>query len=221
LSAPGDEVIRAVVFDCDGVLVDSEPHSQAAWLAVLGPLEHPATVSDIAACTGLGFLPTREHLADLGPLPPAEELWPLLMDALRASFEEGLLTFDDAIGAVEELSLRGVPLGVASASPRERLDLTLQFAGISGRFNVTVAGDEVVNGKPAPDVYLAVARDLRVDPTQCLAIEDSGPGAAAAVRAGMRVVGVARKPEEAGPLLAAGAALVDRIDGLVLAALVG
>ncbi len=214
-------MIRAVVFDCDGVLVDSEPHSQAAWLAVLGPLGHPATAADIATCTGLGFLPTREHLEHLGPVPPPEEVWPMLMDALRASFEAGLRRFEDAIAAVEELSLRGVPLGLASSSPRERLDLTLEFAGLSGRFHVTVAGDEVDHGKPAPDVYLEVARHLRVDPSQCLAIEDSGPGAAAAAMAGMRVVGVARSPGEAGPLLAAGAALVDQIDGLVLAALVG
>jgi HAD superfamily hydrolase (TIGR01509 family) len=214
-------VIRAVVFDCDGVLVDSEPHSQSAWLAVLGPLGHPATADDIARCTGLGFLPTWEHLAGLAPLPHPEELWPELMDALAASFSEGLRRFDDAIEAVEELSMRGVPLGVASTSPRERLDLTLEFAGISGRFHVTVAGDEVDNGKPAPDVYLAVARDMRTDPAQCLAIEDSGPGAIAAANAGMRVIGVARRQDDAGPLLAAGAALVDRIDGLVLAALVG
>lgn len=209
------------MFDCDGVLVDSEPHSRAAWLAVLGPLGHPATADDIAACTGLGFLPTWERLSGLGPIPPPDETWPMLIDALRASFETGLRRFDDAVEAVEELALRGVPLGLASASPRERLELTLEFAGLGGRFHVTVAGDEVANGKPAPDVYLAVARDLRIDPSQCLAVEDTGPGASAAVRAGMRVVGVARAPDDAGPLLAAGAALVDRIDGLVLAALVG
>jgi HAD superfamily hydrolase (TIGR01509 family) len=211
--------LHAVVFDCDGVLVDSEPHSVAAWLAVLGPLGHPATAADVAACTGLGFLPTRAHLAALGSIPPPAELWPLLMSALRASFETGLARFDDAIEAVQELALAGVPLAVASSSPRERLDATLEHAGLIGRFEVTVAGDEVAHGKPAPDVYLAAAAGLGVDAAACLAVEDSGPGAAAAVAAGMRVVGVARRPAEIAALLSAGAAVVDEIDIAVIEAM--
>lgn len=212
---------RAVVFDCDGVLVDSEPHSRTAWLMVLGPMDHPATADDIAECTGLGFLPTRARLAALGPLPPPSELWPALMQALRASFETGLHRFEDALDAVEELTLGGVPLAVASSSPRERLDLTLEFAGLTGRFAVTVAGDEVEHGKPAPDTYLAAAAGLGMEPALCLAVEDSGPGAAAAAAAGMRVLGVARHPLEAGRLLEAGAAVVDALDtGVIRAMLV-
>jgi len=213
--------LRAVVFDCDGVLVDSEPHSRAAWMAVLEPLGHPGTIDDVRRCTGLGFHSTWGHLNALAPLPPPEELWHPVLDALRASFQSGLRRFEDAIGAVEELSLVGVPLGVASTSPRDRLDLTLEVIGLRRRFEVTIAGDEVEHPKPAPDVYLAAAEELRFEPGECLAVEDSGPGAAAAVAAGMRVIGVARDPGQAGPLLSAGAALVDRVDGVTIRALLG
>ncbi len=118
---------------------------------------------------------------------------------------------------VTALAFDGVPLGVASTSRRDRLDLTLGHSGLARYFQATVAGDEVARGKPAPDVYLAAAERLGVRPVDCLAIEDTGLGAAAAVAAGMRVIGVARLPGEVGRLLGAGAGLVDRLDPTVLA----
>jgi HAD superfamily hydrolase (TIGR01509 family) len=214
--------VRAVVFDCDGVLADSEPHSRYAWLDVIGPMGHPATWADVSACTGLGYGATWEVLDRIAPLPPQEELWPRVLAALARSFtKRRLARFEDAVDAVEHLALHGVPIAVASSSPRERVDLTLSHIGLSGRFEVTVSGDDVEHGKPAPDAYLAAAAGLVVEPGECLAVEDSGVGATAAVAAGMRVLGVAREPAEAGPLLAAGAALVDEIDGATLRAILG
>ncbi len=213
---------RAVVFDCDGVLVDSEPHSAAAWVAVLGRRGHRATAADVADCTGLGYAATYDHLAAVDSavaLPPAEALWPEVQAALAASFDRGLAVFPDAADCVTELAFAGVPLGVASSSRRERLDLTLERSGLGRYFAATVAGDEVEHGKPAPDVYLLAAERLGVRAEDCLAVEDTGHGAASAVSAGMRVLGVARRPEEVGRLLAAGAALVDRLDPGVLRAL--
>jgi len=212
-------VIRAVVFDCDGVLVDSEPHSAAAWVAVLGSRGHRATPADVADCTGLGYTATYEHLAAVDPsvaLPPPEALWPEVHAALAASFDRGLKVFADAAACVTYLAFAGVPLAVASSSRRERLDLTLEHSGLGRYFAVAASGDEVEHGKPAPDVYLLAAERLGVAPEDCLAVEDTGHGAASAVAAGMRVVGVARNPAEAGRLLGAGAALVNRLDPWVL-----
>ena len=213
---------RAVVFDCDGVLVDSEPHSAAAWVTVLGGRGHRATAADVAECAGLGYAATYDHLAAVDPavaLPPAEALWAEVQAALAESFDRGLTVFPDAAACVTELAFAGVPLGVASSSRRERLDLTLERSGLGRYFASVAAGDEVEHGKPAPDVYLLTAQRLGVRPEECLAVEDTGHGAAAAVAAGMRVLGVARTPAEVGPLLAAGAALVDRLDPGVLLAL--
>jgi beta-phosphoglucomutase-like phosphatase (HAD superfamily) len=212
-------VSKAVVFDCDGVLVDSEPHSAAAWVEVLGRRGHRATAADVADCTGLGYRATYDHLAAVDAavmLPSAEELWPEVQAALAASFDRGLAVFPDAAGCVPELVLYGVPLAVASSSRRERLDLTLERSGLARYFAATVAGDEVEHGKPAPDVYLLAAQRLGVRPQDCLAVEDTGHGAASAVAAGMRVLGIARRPEETGRLLGAGAALVDRLDARFL-----
>jgi HAD superfamily hydrolase (TIGR01509 family) len=209
--------VGAVVFDCDGVLADTEPHSRAAWLAVLAALEHPAGTDDVLRCTGIGYPGCYELLAAIAPLPDPDVVWRSLLDELVVSFAGGLHRYPDAVAAVEGLVVRGIPVAVASSSPRERLDLTLAAIGVAGRFDTTVAGDEVAASKPAPDVYLEAARRLGVPPRACVAVEDSGPGAAAASAAGMRVVGVAREPGETGRLLAAGAALVSSVDADELA----
>jgi HAD superfamily hydrolase (TIGR01509 family) len=199
----------AVIFDCDGVLVDSEPHSVAAWIDVLTTLDHPAGVPEIEACTGFGFDPTHDYLSTIAPLPPKQEVWPLLLAALDRSFNRGLKVFPDGIATLEACETVGLPVAVASASPRGRLDLTLRAAGLEGRFAVSVSGDDVARGKPAPDCYLAAARSLEVEPADCVAIEDSGPGAEAAIAAGMRTIAVVRPMSDREALVASGAEVVD------------
>ncbi len=109
-----------------------------------------------------------------------------------------------------ELRRRGVPIAVASSSARERLERTLRPAGLSDVFGVTVAGDEVDNGKPAPDMFLAAAERLGVAPSRCVAVEDSAPGVRSALAAGMVTVAVAREsPVPAG--LEAAHVLVDEL----------
>lgn len=201
----------AVVFDCDGVLVDSEPHSVASWLEVLARFGHPANAADIAACIGLGYGPTRDALARLGPLPGHGELWPHLLDALEASYRRGLVRFADAMEVLDACERSGVAVAVATASPRLRLDLTLASAGLAGRFPVSVAGDEVAHAKPAPDVYLRAAELLRVDPRDCVAIEDTPIGARAGVAAGMTTVAVVRAHGQRAALEETGAVVVDVI----------
>jgi beta-phosphoglucomutase-like phosphatase (HAD superfamily) len=206
----------AVVFDCDGVLVDSEPHSVAAWLDVLGRLGHPAGERQIAECTGLGFGPTHDFLNEIAPLPSKGEVWPRLLAALGRSFATGVRIFPDGIATLEACERAGIPVAVASASPRARLDLTLQAAGLDGRFAVSVSGDEVDHGKPAPDCYLVAAARLGADPRECVAIEDSGPGAVAAVVAGMRAIAVVRDMSDRDELAASGAEVVAALDpGLI------
>lgn len=204
----------AVVFDCDGVLVDSEPHSVSSWLAVLGPLGHPATAADIEACIGLGYGPTREVLARRGPLPTHEALWPQLLAALGESYRRGLARFEDAMTSLTACREAGVPTAVATASPRARLQVTLSSGGLS--FEVSVAGDEVAHPKPAPDVYLRAAELLAVDPKGCVAVEDTAIGAQAALAAGMRTVAVVRRQEDREALTETGATVVDTITPDVL-----
>ncbi len=216
-------MIKAVVFDCDGTLVDSEPHSWAAWKLVMQ--RHGVALSDdqIAQCTGLGYVDTYAFVSGVSDreIPAPEPLLEELLAALGESYAGGIHRFEDAVGAVADLAFEGIPLAVASSSHRARLDLTLRSADLTRYFDVTVAGDEVSGGKPRPDVYLRAAELLGVDPANCVAVEDSGPGARSAIAAGMRVIGVGRRHEDTEALLAAGAGVVPAIDAATIKLVLG
>jgi HAD superfamily hydrolase (TIGR01509 family) len=189
----------AVIFDCDGTLVDSEPLSRRAWERSLAPYGYQVTDEDLRACVGRSYPHTHGHFAARAPLPGAEAFWPLYSRELFALIDAELVPFADAVGAAVELRRRGVPLAVASSSARERLERTLVRGGLSEIFGVTVAGDEVARGKPAPDMFLAAAQRLGVEPSGCIAVEDSVPGVQSALAAGMVAVAVAREsPRPAG-----------------------
>jgi HAD superfamily hydrolase (TIGR01509 family) len=195
-----------VVFDCDGTLVDSEPLSGEAWRRIVGPLGYEITNEDLAAVTGFPYVRTHAYIAERVALPTPEALLPELNRELFALIDSRLEPFADAIEAVEELQARGIAVAVASSSVRERLNRTLAAAGL--RFEITIAGDEVEHGKPAPDMFLEAARRLGLPPQRCVAVEDSPPGVAAARAAGMPTLGVAR---HAGTDLSAATNVVERI----------
>jgi HAD superfamily hydrolase (TIGR01509 family) len=184
--------LRAVIFDCDGTLVDSEPLSAETWRQVIGPLGYELTEADLAAVVGSSYLRTHAFFASRVALPAPEELLPELNRVLFGLIDERLEVFEDAIAAVAELRARGVPIAVASGSVRERLDRTLAHAGLE--FEITIAGDEVEHGKPAPDLFLRAASKLGVPPERCVVVEDSVPGVAAGRSAGMPTLGVRREP---------------------------
>jgi HAD superfamily hydrolase (TIGR01509 family) len=168
----------------------------------------------MALCTGTPYVNTHAFISARAPLPPAEQFWPLLRDELFSLIEVELHPFADAWAAVEELRARGFPLAVASSSPRERLDRTLAAAGYA--FATTVAGDEVEHGKPAPDMFLLAARRLNVPPARCVVVEDSGPGVAAGVAAGMPTLGIRREPRAD---LSAADAVVDELSAAAIVSL--
>jgi HAD superfamily hydrolase (TIGR01509 family) len=179
-----------VIFDCDGTLVDSEPLAGRAWKATVAPFGYEVTDEDLAACMGIPYARTHAYLSERAPLPDAAAFWPRLRDELFSLIDTELAPFPDAIQAATELRERGVHLAVASSSPRERLDRTLARAGLA--FAVTVAGDEVEHGKPAPDMFLKAAAELGVAPERCVVVEDSAPGVAAGRAARMPTLGVRR-----------------------------
>lgn len=184
--------MSAIVFDCDGVLVDSEPISERAWAAVLADHGYAPTAEDFASTRGLASSDTYRHFATRVELPPPSEVV-AAVDVLRwREYDSGVPVFADARAAVQHLAMVGMPLAVASSSARHNLERKLDVTDLARYFDVVVSGDDVGAGKPAPDVYLAAAKGLRIDPTLCLAVEDAVPGAIAARAAGMRVVMVDR-----------------------------
>lgn len=188
---------HAVIFDLDGTLVDSEPLSEDAWRRLLAGFGYEVTEEDILSTHGRAYSDIHRYFAERAALPAPAPLWELYAAILFSSMDERLSTFRDAIATARALKESGVMLGLASSSPRERVDYTLTRAGLHHLFEVTVAGDEIRRGKPAPDLFLEVARRLGVEPTRCIAIEDSQPGVDAAVAAGMRVVGLVRPDAKA------------------------
>ena len=180
----------AVVFDLDGVLIDSEQ----VWDAAREDLvRERGGTWDERATTDMMGMSSKEwssYMHDrLGvPMTPAE----INDDVVRrvaSTYEHGLPLLPHALETVRELAARW-PLGLASSSNRPIIDLVLEQAGVRACFAAVVSSEEVANGKPAPDVYLAAARELDVDPKDCAAIEDSTNGIKSAVAAGMRTIAV-------------------------------
>lgn len=183
----------AVIFDLDGVLIDSEALSWRAWSEVMGRYDIEISDADIAALTGRTEAATYDALADRSSTVPAFEIfWEEIAEVMFRMFDRELQAFEDAQDTVEHLLGRRMPLAVGSSSPRDRLERAMVATGWTELFPITVAGDDVEHGKPEPDIFLRAADLLQVHPAGCLVVEDSPPGIEAARRAGMRVVAVDR-----------------------------
>jgi HAD superfamily hydrolase (TIGR01509 family) len=195
--------MTAVIFDCDGTLVDSEPLARTAWERALSPYGYALTDADAESCVGLPYPRVHAYFAARAELPPADAFWTEFSGELFALIDSDLVLFEDAVGAARSLRSRGVPVAVASSSPRERLQRTLGRAGLLDAFDVVVAGDEVAHGKPAPDMFLLAAERLGVEPSACVVIEDSPPGVQAGIAAGMFTLAVCRVPGTEASLAAA------------------
>jgi HAD superfamily hydrolase (TIGR01509 family) len=183
----------AVVFDCDGVLVDSEALSWSIWTEVLAGHGYAVTDEDEAIALGRRLPELHAHFAERVALPPLEEFTAAITAATLERFAASLRPFPDAVALLDALAAAGVPLGVASSSLAPRLRQALEVTGVGvGRFGAVVSGDEVEHGKPAPDTYALAASRLGVAPEACWAIEDSPLGLASARAAGLRVIAVVR-----------------------------
>ena len=180
----------AVVFDLDGVLLDSEPVWNEAREALVrergGKWDERATTDMMGMSSKEWSSYMHDRLAV--PMTPAE----INDDVVRrvaVTYEHGLPLLPHAIETVRDLAARW-SLGLASSSNRPIIDLVLERAGVRACFAAVVSSEEVANGKPAPDVYLAAARELGVDAAECAAVEDSTNGIKSAVAAGMRTIAV-------------------------------
>jgi HAD superfamily hydrolase (TIGR01509 family) len=180
----------AVVFDLDGVLIDSEGVWDDARRAVVaasgGSWREGATREMLGMSAPEWSLYLHEQLgSDLDPAQIRERVVDQVLDRYRRS----LPLLPGAAAAVESLAERW-PLGLASSANRVVIEEVLKLAGLGGRFAVTVSSEEVSRGKPAPDVYLAAVDALGVNAGAAVAVEDSSNGLRAASAAGMRVVAV-------------------------------
>jgi HAD superfamily hydrolase (TIGR01509 family) len=192
-------VIEAVIFDLDGVIVDSEHVWDAAREALArerGGRWHEGAQRDMM---GMSSTEWSRYMHDvIGLRDPPEEISAEVVRRLEATYREELPLIAGAREAVARMAERW-PLGVASSSNRPIIDLVLDLGALDRFFRATASSEEVPRGKPSPDVYLEVARRLGVDPEKTAAIEDSHNGIMSAKAAGMRVIAIPNErfpPEE-------------------------
>jgi HAD superfamily hydrolase (TIGR01509 family) len=181
-------VIEAVVFDLDGVLIDSEHVWDEARMSLAEERGGRWTDNASRDMMGMSSLEWSRYMRDeIGIDEEPEKISAKVVRRLERIYRDELPLMDGAVEAVERLAAYW-PLGLASSSNRELIDLVLQLSGLERLFAATVSSEEVARGKPAPDVYLETARRLDVAPEQCAAVEDSENGILAAKAAGMRVL---------------------------------
>jgi len=183
-------VIVAVVFDLDGVIVDSEQvwdEVREAYVRETGGTYTDESARDMM---GMSSPEWSRYMAEALRVPGTpEEINAAIVERMLARYGEAPPLLPGALEAVRRVGA-SVPLAIASSSNRELIDVVLRASGLAADFRATVSSEEVPRGKPWPDVYLEAARRLGVDPVRCGAVEDSHNGIRSAKAAGMRVVAV-------------------------------
>lgn len=179
----------AVIFDLDGVIVDSEiwwHEERAAWAAERGL---PWTEADTRAVMGANSAGWARIMRERLGLAEADEpaILEAIVDRVTERYRTGAPVIDGAVEAVRRIAARW-PVAVASSAHRRVIDAALEATGLSNTIQVVVSSDEVADGKPAPEVYLEAARRLGVPPGRCLVVEDSINGLRAGAAAGMTTV---------------------------------
>lgn len=210
--------LPALIFDCDGVLIDSEYLASRVESELIREL---GLTLDVAQVHDLFLGKTVDGVLDAiaaraGQRPSAAWVYNWAFATAHAFLRE--LKAVDGVGvAVEELRRRGHLMAVASQSSLARVRMSLQVAGLAGQFGEHIyVTSMVARPKPAPDIYLLAAERLGAAPADCIVVEDSPAGATAALAAGMRVVGYAPGPA-ADAMRSSGARIIRSMDELIAA----
>jgi HAD superfamily hydrolase (TIGR01509 family) len=183
-------MIQAVVFDLDGVLVDSEPVWEQVRRGLVAERGGHWPADAQRRLMGMSTPEWARYLSeDLGVGLPPDEVATLVVDRMVARYQEHVPFMEGAVDAVHRFAARW-PLGLASSSPPRLIETVLQSAGLRSSFKVVMSTEQVPHGKPAPDIYLAVTAELGCPPPDCAAVEDSSNGLRSAAAAGLRVIAI-------------------------------
>jgi len=179
--------VPAVVFDFDGLVIDSESEIASCVVEVLGARGVDVALDAVAHLFGSTDA-DEEWERFLNPLGVSTAELRSAVDAVLPARVDRLPVLPGVAEVLDAARAAGWRVGMATGQHRPRLDQHLARLGLTGRFDAIVTRDEVARGKPAPDIYLAAAGRLEVAPADCLALEDSLPGCEAALAAGMQVI---------------------------------
>jgi HAD superfamily hydrolase (TIGR01509 family) len=189
-----DAVLGGLIFDLDGLLVDSEPFWFEAEAAFLRSLGHDWTQQGAEACMGQGTPNTLRYWRDVyGVEVDIERDTERIIDVMiERAFEMRMMK--GAMALIERAQARDIPMAVASSSPRRLIEAVLEAKGIRKYFRVVVSGQEVPKAKPAPDVFLRAGEGLGIALQDCVVLEDTLAGTRAGVASGARVLAVPTTP---------------------------
>ena len=202
-------MIEAVVFDLDGVLVDSEPVWEQVRRQVVAENGGHWAADAQQRLMGMSTGQWARYLSeDLGVGMPPETVATMVIERMAARYNDQLPLMPGAVEAVRRLAARW-PLGLASSSPPSLIETVLDAASLRSSFATAMSTEQVARGKPAPDIYLAVTRELGHHPERCAAVEDSTNGLRSAAVAGLRVIAIPhpKYPPDPGTLQKAGIVL--------------
>ncbi|MGY0559106.1 HAD family hydrolase [Lysobacter sp. A421] len=179
---------KLIIFDCDGVLVDSERITNQVFVDMLNELGLPLTLEDMfEQFVGHSMNQCLDKITSMLGKPPSADFLPAYRARTKNALESGLLPVPGIEDALDKLAL---PTCVASSGDHEKMRTTLGITGLWRRFEGRIFSvTEVANPKPAPDIFLHAANELNVSPANCVVVEDTPTGVAAAVAAGMTVLG--------------------------------
>jgi HAD superfamily hydrolase (TIGR01509 family) len=183
-------MIDAIIFDLDGLLVDSEQAWNQARTAMAAEHGVAWTVDDHRACMGVSTRTWADYMIrrlELEMTP--EQVAAHIIGTMVALYTRHIPYMPGALGAVN-VAARHVRTGLASGSPRVLIDAVTNDAPMRGKFQAIVCSDELPHGKPAPDVYLKAAELLGVEPARCVCLEDSANGILSGRNAGMHVIAI-------------------------------
>ncbi len=189
---------QAVIFDMDGLMLDTEPLAARAWIDAAQALGVPFDAGVNPRLIGRNFPDCRtiigEHHGDGYPVDELMRAWHGAYDAIVE--REGLAFKAGLLELLAWLEAAAIPKAVATSTRRSRAEIKLTRTGLLPRFATLVGGDEIARGKPAPDIFLEAAARLAVEPAACMVLEDSEPGMRGAIAAGMAAIMV---PDLLGP----------------------
>jgi HAD superfamily hydrolase (TIGR01509 family) len=212
-------MIEAVVFDLDGVLIDSEPVWEEVRRGLVAERGGHWAPDAQRRLMGMSTQEWARYLSeDLGVGLPPGEVAALVVDRMAARYRERIPFLPGAVDAVHRLAA-GWPLGLASSAPAVLIETVLQAAGLRSYFKVTMSTEQVPHGKPAPDIYLTVTARLGVPPSSSAAVEDSSNGLRSAAAAGLHVIAIPHPKYPPDPdALALASLVLSDLDGLTPAA---
>jgi HAD superfamily hydrolase (TIGR01509 family) len=215
-------MIEAVVFDLDGVLVDSEPVWEQVRRGLVAERGGHWAPDAQRRLMGMSTPEWAAYLSeDLGVGLPPDQVATVVVDRMAARYAEHVPFMDGAVDAVHRIAARW-PLAVASSAPAVLIETVLQSAGLRSCFSVVMSTEQVAHGKPAPDIYLAVAAELGFPPGDCAAVEDSSNGLRSAAAAGLHVIAIPQPRYPPDPdALALASLVLPSLAGLTVAAVLG